>query len=66
VDGLDKALDPVLHSSLTSFQTKADMISQINASADLLKLGRNNELVFHRTTVEDQAKVIRKRRHTLS
>jgi hypothetical protein len=27
---------------------------------DHLKLGRNNELVFHRTTVDDQAKVIRK------
>jgi hypothetical protein len=60
VDGFDKALDPVLHSLLTSFQTKADIISQINASAGHLRLGRNNELVFHRTTVEEQAKVIKK------
>jgi hypothetical protein len=60
VGGFDKALDPVLHFALTSFQTKADIISQINASSDHLRLGRNNELVFHRTTVEDQAKVIRK------
>jgi hypothetical protein len=60
VDGYDKMSDPVLHSALTSFQHKVDIITQINTSADHLKLGRNNELVFHRTTVEDQAKVIRK------
>ncbi len=60
VDGKDKASDPVLHSGLTSSQHKGDIITQINASADHLKLGRNHELVFHRTTVEDQAKVIRK------
>jgi hypothetical protein len=60
VDGFDKASDPVLHSALTSFQHKADIVTQINASVDHLKLGRNNELVFHRTTVDDQAKVIRK------
>ncbi len=47
-------------SALTSFQNKADIITQINTSADHLKLRRNNELVFHRTTVEDQSKVIRK------
>ncbi len=51
---------PVLHSALTSFQHKADIITQISASADHLRVGRNHELVFHRTTVEDQAKVIRK------
>ncbi len=60
MNGFDKALDPVLHSSLTSFQIKADIIFQINASSDHLRLGRINELVFHRGTVEDQAKVIRK------
>ncbi len=52
--------DPVLHSALTSFENKADIIKQIDASADHLNLGRNRELVFHRNTVEDQAKVIRK------
>jgi hypothetical protein len=61
VDGNDKASDPVLHSALTSFQHKADIFTQINASADHLKVGRNHEQVFHRTTVEDQAKVIRMR-----
>jgi hypothetical protein len=52
MDGKDKASDPVLHSALTSFQhSKADTITQIfNASADHLKLGRNNELGFHRTS----------------
>jgi hypothetical protein len=59
VDGSD-GRDPVLHSALTSFQHKADIITQINTSADHLRLGRNHELVFHCTTVEDQAKVIRK------
>jgi hypothetical protein len=49
-----------LHSALNSFQTKADIISQINASSDHLRLGKHNELVFHRTTVEDQAKLIKK------
>jgi hypothetical protein len=57
VDGYD-GRDPVLHSALTSFQHKADIITQIDVSADHLRLGRNHELVFHRTTVEDQAKVI--------
>ncbi len=60
MDSFDKALDPYLHSPLTSFQNKADIISQINTSSDHLRLGRNNELVFHRATVEDQAKVIKK------
>jgi hypothetical protein len=60
VDGFNKALDPVLHSPLTSFQTKVDIIFQINASSGHLRLGRNNKLLFHRNTVEDQAKVIRK------
>ncbi len=59
VDGYENR-DPVLHSALTSFQHKADIITQISASADHLRVGRNHELVFHRTTVEDQAKVIRK------
>jgi hypothetical protein len=52
--------DPVLHSPLTSFENKADIIKQIDTSADHLGLGRNRELVFHRSTVADQAKVIRK------
>jgi hypothetical protein len=52
--------DPVLHSALTSFENKANIINQIDASADHLKLGRNRELVFHRSTVDDQAKVIKK------
>ncbi len=52
--------DPVLHSALTSFENKADIIKQIDASADYLNLGRNRELVFHRSTVVDQAKVIKK------
>jgi hypothetical protein len=56
VDGYD-GRDPVLHSALTSFQHKADIITQITASADHLRLGRNHELVFHRTAVEDQVKV---------
>ncbi len=60
VDGFKKTLDPVLYSPLTSFQSKADIITQINASSDYLRLGRNNELMFHRNTVEDQVKVIRK------
>jgi hypothetical protein len=66
VDGYVKETDPVLYSALTSFQHKAEIITQINASAGHLKLGRNSELVFHRTTVEDQAKVIKKGMHTLS
>jgi hypothetical protein len=60
VDGFNKALDPVLHSPLTSFQSKADIITQINEFSDHLRLGKKNELVFHRNTVEDQVKVIRK------
>ena len=52
--------DPVLHSALTSFENKADIIKQIDTSADYLGLGRNRELVFHRSTVSDQAKVIKK------
>ncbi len=60
MNGYDKTSDPVLHSALTNFQHKADIITQINTSADPLKLGRNQELVFQRTTVDDQAKVIRK------
>jgi hypothetical protein len=52
--------DPNLHSALTSFENKADIINQIDASADHLNLGRNRELVFHRNTVEDQVKVIKK------
>ena len=52
--------DPVLHSALTSFENKADIIKQIDTSADYLGLGRNRELVFHRSTVADQAKVIKK------
>jgi hypothetical protein len=52
--------DPVLHSTLTSFENKADIIKQIDTSALHLNLGRNRELVFHRSTVEDQAKVIKK------
>jgi hypothetical protein len=52
--------DPVLHSALTSFENKADIINQIDTSADHLNLGRNRELVFHRNTVEEQAKVIKK------
>ncbi len=59
VDGYD-GRGPVLHSALTSFENKADIIKQIDVSADHLKLGRNHELVFHRNTVEDQAKVIKK------
>jgi hypothetical protein len=59
VDGKD-GRDPVLHSALTSFENKADTIKQIDASADHLNLGRNRELVFHRNTVEAQAKVIKK------
>ncbi len=59
MDGYD-GRDPVLHSALTSFQHKADIITEITASADHLRLGRNHELVFHRITVEDQFKVIRK------
>ncbi len=59
VDGYD-GRDPVLHSVLTSFQHKADIITQINVSADHLKLGGQHELGFHRAAVEDQAKVIRK------
>ncbi len=59
VDGYD-GKDPVLHSALTSFENKADIIKQIDASADHLNLGRNRELVFHRNTVEAQAKVIKK------
>ena len=52
--------DPVLHSALTSFENKADVIKQIDTSADYLGLGRNRELVFHRSTVADQARVIKK------
>ncbi len=52
--------DPVVHSALTSFENKADIINQIDTSADHLNLGRNRELVFHRSTVVDQAKVIKK------
>jgi hypothetical protein len=52
--------DPVLHSALTSFENKADIIKQIDTSADYLNLGRNRELVFHRSTVADQARVIKK------
>jgi hypothetical protein len=52
--------DPVLHSALTSFENKADIIKQIDTSADYLGLGRNRELVFHRSTAADQAKVIKK------
>ncbi len=60
VDGFNKSLDPILNSPLTSFQSKADITSEINTSSDYLKLGRNNELVFHRSMAEDQLKVIRK------
>ncbi len=60
VDGYVKETDPVLYSAVTSFQHKAGIITQINATAGHLKLGRNSELVFHRITVEDQAKVIKK------
>jgi hypothetical protein len=60
VDGFNKSLDPVLNSPLTSFQSKADITSEINASSDHLRLGRANKLVFHRSTVEYQVKVIRK------
>ncbi len=58
--GVHNGKDPVLHSALTSFENKADISNQIDASADHLNLGRNRELVFHRNTVEDQTKVIKK------
>ncbi len=58
-DGYD-GRDPVLHSALTSFQNKADIIKQIDVSVDHLRLGTNHELVFHLTTVEEKSKVIRK------
>jgi hypothetical protein len=60
VDGYYRVQDPVLRSPFTSFQTKADITTEVNTSSRFLNLGRNYELVFHRDTVEDQVKVIRK------
>ncbi len=53
-------LDPVLSDSLTSFRTKHDINTEIDASSETLKLGRNRNLVFHRDTVADQVAVTRK------
>jgi hypothetical protein len=54
-------VDPVLWSPLSSFQCKANLITEIKASSQFLMLGRDSELVFfHRNSVEDLVKVARK------